>query len=287
MAAAALMAKTIDGRMPGLFGRLPRLATASAPIPAETAEGTTTAYYQPGSPAAGIAGTYYVNTSKLDQRPLWELPALTAHEAVPGHHNQIALQQELDLPPFRRNFASSPPSPKAGASIRRASARRWDFTTRRRRRSASFPTRRGGRRGWWSIPASIDGLGQGAGGGLHARESALSDANIDAEVDHISGRAKRSPTNWASSRSRLRTRARASWARNRPSPLPRRSAGPGIGAARRARGADRRLDRGGEGALTRPRLRRVSRRATARAPHPPQPAAVRRARRRASGPGSR
>jgi uncharacterized protein (DUF885 family) len=105
MAAAALMAKTIDGKMPGLFGRLPRLSYGIRAIPAATAEGTTTAYYQPGSPETGIAGTYYVNTSKLDQRPLWELPALTAHEAVPGHHNQIALQQELDLPPFRRNFS--------------------------------------------------------------------------------------------------------------------------------------------------------------------------------------
>lgn len=105
MAAAALTAKTIDGKMPGLFGRLPRLSYGIRAIPAETAEGTTTAYYQPGSPPAGIAGTYYVNTSKLDQRPLWELPALTAHEAVPGHHNQIALQQELDLPPFRRSFS--------------------------------------------------------------------------------------------------------------------------------------------------------------------------------------
>jgi uncharacterized protein (DUF885 family) len=105
MAAAALMAKTIDGKMPGLFGKLPRLSYGIRAIPAETAEGTTTAYYSPGSPAAGIAGTYYVNTSKLDQRPLWELPALTAHEAVPGHHNQIALQQELDLPPFRRYFS--------------------------------------------------------------------------------------------------------------------------------------------------------------------------------------
>lgn len=105
MAAAALMAKTIDGKMPGLFGKLPRLSYGIRAIPAETAEGTTTAYYAPGSPAAGIAGTYYVNTSKLDQRPLWELPALTCHEAVPGHHNQIALQQEFDLPPFRRYFS--------------------------------------------------------------------------------------------------------------------------------------------------------------------------------------
>jgi uncharacterized protein (DUF885 family) len=106
MAAAALTAKTIDGKLPGLFATLPRLTYGIRAIPAETAEGTTTAYYFPGSPRSFIAGTYYVNTSKLDQRPLWELPALTCHEAVPGHHLQIALQQERDLPPFRRDFTS-------------------------------------------------------------------------------------------------------------------------------------------------------------------------------------
>ncbi|HEX2764484.1 MAG TPA: DUF885 domain-containing protein [Allosphingosinicella sp.] len=106
MQAAALTAKTIDGKMPAFFATLPRLSYGLRPIPAETAEGTTTAYYSQGSPAAGIAGTYYVNTSKLSQRPLWELPALTLHEAVPGHHHQIALQQEVELPPFRRYFTS-------------------------------------------------------------------------------------------------------------------------------------------------------------------------------------
>jgi len=100
--AAAFVAKTIDGQMPRYFHHLPRLPYGIRQIPAEIAEGTTTAYYSPGSPDTGLAGNYYVNTSKLDQRPLWELPALTAHEAVPGHHNQIALQQELDLPPMRR-----------------------------------------------------------------------------------------------------------------------------------------------------------------------------------------
>lgn len=106
LAAASRVAKTIDGKMPGLFHRLPRLPYGVKPIPAETAEGTTTAYYSQGSPENGIAGTYFVNTSKLDQRPLYELPALTAHEAVPGHHNQIALQQELDLPPLRTRLTS-------------------------------------------------------------------------------------------------------------------------------------------------------------------------------------
>ena len=104
MRATARVLKTIDGKMPGLFATLPRLSYGIREIPAEIAEGTTTAYYGQGAPESGLAGTYYVNTSKLDQRPLWEIPALSLHEAVPGHHHQIALQQELDLPPFRRHF---------------------------------------------------------------------------------------------------------------------------------------------------------------------------------------
>jgi uncharacterized protein (DUF885 family) len=105
MAAASQMAKIIDGKMPQYYGTLPRLPYGLKQIPKETAETTTTAYYNPGSPESGIAGNYYVNTSKLPQRPLWELPALTAHEAVPGHHHQIALQQELPLPDFRKHAA--------------------------------------------------------------------------------------------------------------------------------------------------------------------------------------
>ena len=102
MEKVARVTKTIDGKMPSLFNRLPRLPYGIKEIPAEIAEGTTTAYYSPGSPAIGISGTYYVNTSKLDQRPIWEVPALSMHEAVPGHHNQIALQQELQLSDFRK-----------------------------------------------------------------------------------------------------------------------------------------------------------------------------------------
>jgi uncharacterized protein (DUF885 family) len=105
MAAASYWAKIADGWMPRLFGRLPRLPYTLQQIPAETAPYTTTAYYQPGSAATGRAGVYFVNTSKRDERPLFELPALTIHEAVPGHHHQIALAQELDLPPFRRHTA--------------------------------------------------------------------------------------------------------------------------------------------------------------------------------------
>jgi uncharacterized protein (DUF885 family) len=81
---------------------LPRLPYGIKEIPAETAEGTTTAYYNQGSPEIGISGTYFVNTSKLNQRPFWEIPALSVHEGVPGHHHQIALQQELPLSDFRK-----------------------------------------------------------------------------------------------------------------------------------------------------------------------------------------
>ena len=102
MEKVARVTKIIDGKMPEIIGKLARLPYGLKEIPAETAEGTTTAYYNPGSPDVGIAGFYYVNTSKLDQRPFWEIPALSVHEAVPGHHMQIALQQELDMPDFRK-----------------------------------------------------------------------------------------------------------------------------------------------------------------------------------------
>ncbi len=102
MEKVARVTKVIDGKMPSLFHRLPRLPYGIKEIPAEIAEGTTTAYYNPGSPEIGIAGFYYVNTSKLNQRPFWEIPALSVHEAVPGHHHQIALQQELPLSNFRK-----------------------------------------------------------------------------------------------------------------------------------------------------------------------------------------
>ena len=97
------LAKEIDGWMPKLFGTLPRQPYTVEPIPAAQAPGNTTAYYEPGSLDTGQAGIYRLNTTELDQRPLWELPALGVHEAVPGHHHQIALQQELDLHPLRRN----------------------------------------------------------------------------------------------------------------------------------------------------------------------------------------
>jgi uncharacterized protein (DUF885 family) len=103
MREATFLAKKIDGHMPSLFGRLPRLPYTVKEVPASIAAGTTTAYYNRGSLGSGTPGIYFVNTSKLDQRPLFEMPALTVHEAVPGHHQQLSVQAELDLPPFRRS----------------------------------------------------------------------------------------------------------------------------------------------------------------------------------------
>lgn len=100
---ASEIAKRADGGLPPLFNTLPRLTYDVRPVPAEMAEGYTTGRYWGGSMKLGQPGGYMVNTSRLDQRPLYELPALTVHEAVPGHHLQIALAQELDgLPYFRR-----------------------------------------------------------------------------------------------------------------------------------------------------------------------------------------
>jgi uncharacterized protein (DUF885 family) len=100
---ASEIAKRADDQLPRLFGTLPRLPYGVRAVPADIAEGYTTGRYWPGSPTLGVAGGYVVNTARLDQRPLYELPALTVHEAVPGHHLQIALAQELDeLPYFRR-----------------------------------------------------------------------------------------------------------------------------------------------------------------------------------------
>ncbi len=101
---ASEIAKRIDGELPKWFGLLPRLTYGVRPVPAAIEESYTSARYWPGSPEQGVAGGFMVNTSHLDQRPLYELPALALHEAVPGHHLQIALAQEnREIPQFRRD----------------------------------------------------------------------------------------------------------------------------------------------------------------------------------------
>jgi uncharacterized protein (DUF885 family) len=99
---ASRMAKRIDGKLPSLFGRLPRLPYGVEPVPDALAPKYTGGRYVPAPIGGTRAGTYWVNTYGLENRPLYTLEALTLHEAVPGHHLQIALQQELTgLPKFR------------------------------------------------------------------------------------------------------------------------------------------------------------------------------------------
>ena len=99
---ASYLAKKIDGQLPKVFNKLPRLPYGVAPVPDAIAPKYTTGRYVPGSYDDHRSGTYWVNTYNLPARPLYVLPALTLHEAVPGHHLQISMSAELEnLPEFR------------------------------------------------------------------------------------------------------------------------------------------------------------------------------------------
>ncbi len=104
---ASFLAKKIDAQLPKLFVTLPRTPYGVEAVPAEIAPKYTTGRYS-GGREPGAAGFYWVNTYALDRRPLYELEALTLHEAVPGHHLQVALANEqANLPAYRRSFYTS------------------------------------------------------------------------------------------------------------------------------------------------------------------------------------
>lgn len=102
---AAWIAKDVDGKLPGFFGKLPRQPYSVEPVPDELAANYTTGRYV-GAPLQGsVGGQYWVNTYALETRPLYQLTALTLHEAVPGHHLQGALAKEMkNVPEFRKGF---------------------------------------------------------------------------------------------------------------------------------------------------------------------------------------
>jgi uncharacterized protein (DUF885 family) len=100
---AAWLSKQVDARLPAFFGLLPRTPYGVRAVPDELAPNYTAGRYNPGP--LGGAGEYWVNTYALNTRPLYVLPALTLHEAVPGHHLQGALAREMTaVPAFRLNF---------------------------------------------------------------------------------------------------------------------------------------------------------------------------------------
>jgi uncharacterized protein (DUF885 family) len=103
LARASFIAKKIDGKLPSLFGKLPRLPYTVEPVPADIAPKYTSGRYVGPPEGSTRPGIYWVNTYALESRPLYNLEALTLHEAVPGHHLQVSLSREVpNVPNFRR-----------------------------------------------------------------------------------------------------------------------------------------------------------------------------------------
>jgi uncharacterized protein (DUF885 family) len=102
---ASEIAKRSDDQLPAHFGTLPRLTYGVRPVPASIEKGYTTGRYFGGDPKVGRAGGLMINTSELDQRALYELPALVLHEGAPGHHVQtVPGQEQTNAPEFRKGL---------------------------------------------------------------------------------------------------------------------------------------------------------------------------------------
>jgi len=148
----AWVAKQVDGKLDKYFGLLPRQRFAIEPVPADIAP-----YYTSGR---GGADVYLVNTYDLPSRPLFNMPALTLHESMPGHSLQLALRRSSRDCRGSAATATSRRTARAGRSTRNTSAKRWASTTRPTNTSVISPTRCGARAASWSIPASTTSAGR-------------------------------------------------------------------------------------------------------------------------------
>lgn len=98
------LARAVEA-VPRFFGRVPRAACEVVVMGDHEARHSTIAYYLQPDPDGGRLGRYYLNTSAPETRPRYEAEALAFHEAVPGHHLQISIGQELEgMPTFRRHL---------------------------------------------------------------------------------------------------------------------------------------------------------------------------------------
>lgn len=180
---AAWIAKKVDAVMPAYFATLPRTPYGVRPVPEEIAPNYTTGRYL--SPVDGRrGGLYWVNTYNLKARPLYELPALTVHEAVPGHHHQIALAREIEgAPDFRTALSVTAFSEGWGLYTERLAEEMGVYETPYERFGRlSYEMWRAGR---LVVDTGIHALGwsREEAVAFFEQNSALSEGNIQTEVD--------------------------------------------------------------------------------------------------------
>jgi uncharacterized protein (DUF885 family) len=148
----------VYAQLPLLFNTIPEDEIAVKPVQQAGAESQGAAYYEAGTPERTAA--LVVNTSRLNTRPLWEIETLTLHEAVPGHHLQVARARAIEGCRRSAVTAGTRPSAKAGRCMPKAWAANSDCCAIPFSQFGAWPTSSCARRAWWSIPASMRSAGR-------------------------------------------------------------------------------------------------------------------------------